>query len=634
MRIKFFKIILISLLMISSSIFITGEAEKSDDSKCKLVMNNLDNKDSESKKEEKVNIDYTKTIWDLSSLYKSDKQWKSELQSFRKDTKELKNYIGKVTKSETHLAFALDIKEKLDIRINKLCSYPKLKLDINKDSYKYLDMNEEVKKVYKEYMSICSNLELEILKLSDKDYNKFISNNKISKKYGMYINDIRRNKDHYLDDEEEALLNNTSALANLPGNAYDLFRNMDKKTGLTPGEYATEIESTDRSSRKNAYTGEFIPYNDNINTLSALLIGQVKKNIFYSTSRGYDSSLDMYLKSDDIDKKVYNELIDTVSKHTDSLHKYINLRKKVLGLDKVYYYDMFVPIVEPVDNNITYDKAQTMVYSAMSPLGEEYADIIYKAFNEKWIDVYSNDNKVSGGYCLSVYDNHPYVLLNYNNSLGSVSTLSHELGHAIYEYLSCKNQNYFNSSPSIFTHEVASITNEALLYEGLIKGARNDKEKAYYISEYLDLIKNTLYTQTMYAEFEKTIHEMVESNKNVNALVLNDIWGQLLKKYYGNSYEVDQLSMVGWSRIPHFYNSFYVYKYATGCSAGITFAQSILKDNGAENYMYFLKKGGSNYPLKILKDSGVNLTSTKPMENTIKRFDDLVKELEEILAKQ
>lgn len=634
MRIKFFKIILISLLMISSSIFITGEAEKSDDSQCKLVMNSLDNKDSESKKEEKVNIDYTKTIWDLSSLYKSDKQWESELQSFRKDTKELKNYIGKVTKSETHLAFALDIKEKLDIRINKLCSYPKLKLDINKDSYKYLDMNEEVKKVYKEYMSICSNLELEILKLSDKDYNKFISNNKISKKYGMYINDIRRNKDHYLDDEEEALLNNTSSLANLPGNAYDLFRNMDKKTGLTPGEYATEIESTDRSSRKNAYTGEFIPYNDNINTLSALLIGQVKKNIFYSTSRGYDSSLDMYLKSDDIDKKVYNELIDTVSKHTDSLHKYINLRKKVLGLDKVYYYDMFVPIVEPVDNNITYDKAQTMVYSAMSPLGEEYADIIYKAFNEKWIDVYSNDNKVSGGYCLSVYDNHPYVLLNYNNSLGSVSTLSHELGHAIYEYLSCKNQNYFNSSPSIFTHEVASITNEALLYEGLIKGARNDKEKAYYISEYLDLIKNTLYTQTMYAEFEKTIHEMVESNKNVNALVLNDIWGQLLKKYYGNSYEVDQLSMVGWSRIPHFYNSFYVYKYATGCSAGITFAQSILKDNGAENYMYFLKKGGSNYPLKILKDSGVNLTSTKPMENTIKRFDDLVKELEEILAKQ
>lgn len=632
MGIKFAKIFLISLLIITSSICVTSKAEEFSDSVITSSANSLDENDDNPKEEKK--IDYTKTSWNLESLFKSDDQWKKELKAFRKDTKELKNYIGKVTKSETHLAFALDIKEELDIRLNKLCAYPKLKLDTNKNSYNYLDMNEEVKKAYKEYSFICSKLELEILKLSDKEYNKFISNNKIKKKYGMYMNDIRRNKDHYLDDEEESLLNNTSALASLPSNVYDLFRNMDKKSNLTPSQYASEIECFEREKRKAAYKSEFIPYNDNINTLSALLVGQVKKNIFYSSSRGYDSSLDMYLKSDDIDEKVYNSLIDTVSNNTKSLHKYIDLRKKVLNLDKVYYYDMFVPIVEPVDSNITYDKAQTMVYSAMAPLGEEYADIIYKAFNERWVDVYSNENKVSGGYCLSVYGNHPYVLLNYNNSLGSVSTLSHELGHAVYEYLSCKNQNYFNSSPSIFTHEVASTTNEALLYEGLIKGARDDKEKAYYISEYLDLIKNTLYTQTMYAEFEKTIHEMVESNKNVNALVLNDIWAGLLKKYYGNSYELDQLSMVGWARIPHFYNSFYVYKYATGCSAGVTFAQSILNNNGAENYMYFLKSGSSDYPINILKNSGVNLTSTKPILNTIKRFDDLVKELESILEKE
>ena len=492
-------------------------------------------------------------------------------------------------------------------------------------------MNEDSKKVYKEYANICSDLELEILKLSDNEYKKIISNNKVKQKYAMYLKDIRRNKEHYLDDEKENLLNNTSAIASLPGNVYDLFRNMDKKSSLTPGEYATKIESSNRDDRKAAFKSEFIPYNDNINTLSALLIGQVKKNIFYSSSRGYESSLNMYLKSDNINDDVYNSLIDTVSKNTKSLHKYMNLRKKVLNLDKIYYYDMFVPIVEPVDSNIPYNKAQTMVYSAMNPLGEEYADIIYKAFNENWIDVYSNENKVGGGYCLSVYDNHPYVLLNYNNSLGAVSTMSHELGHAVYEYLSSKNQNYFNSSPSIFTHEVASTTNEALLYEGLIKGSRNKQEKAYYISEYLDLIKNTLYTQTMYAEFEKTIHEMVENNKNMNALVLNDLWSQLQKKYYGDSYEVDTLSMVGWSRIPHLYNSFYVYKYATGCSAGITFAQSILNDDGAQNYMYFLKRGSSKYPIELLKESGVDLTTTKPIENTIKRFDELVKELETLL---
>ena len=631
MGIKIIKIILISLLITTSSFFISSEASSYKDYKL-IDTISYKNKDEELNQDKKTNdIDYSKTVWDLKSLFKSDEKWESEVKSFRNDIKELKNYVGKVTKSETHLVFALDIKEKLDIRLNKICAYPKLKLDINKDSYKYLDMNEDSKKVYKEYANICSDLELEILKLSDNEYKKIISNNKVKQKYAMYLKDIRRNKEHYLDDEKENLLNNTSAIASLPGNVYDLFRNMDKKSSLTPGEYATKIESSNRDDRKAAFKSEFIPYNDNINTLSALLIGQVKKNIFYSSSRGYESSLNMYLKSDNINDDVYNSLIDTVSKNIKSLHKYMNLRKKVLNLDKIYYYDMFVPIVEPVDSNIPYNKAQTMVYSAMNPLGEEYVDIIYKAFNENWIDVYSNENKVGGGYCLSVYDNHPYVLLNYNNSLGAVSTMSHELGHAVYEYLSSKNQNYFNSSPSIFTHEVASTTNEALLYEGLIKGSRNKQEKAYYISEYLDLIKNTLYTQTMYAEFEKTIHEMVENNKNMNALVLNDLWSQLQKKYYGDNYEVDTLSMVGWSRIPHLYNSFYVYKYATGCSAGITFAQSILNDDGAQNYMYFLKRGSSKYPIELLKESGVDLTTTKPIENTIKRFDELVKELETLL---
>ena len=631
MGIKIIKIILISLLITTSSFFISSEASSYKDYKL-IDTISYKNKDEELNQDKKTNdIDYSKTVWDLKSLFKSDEKWESEVKSFRNDIKELKNYVGKVTKSETHLVFALDIKEKLDIRLNKICAYPKLKLDINKNSYKYLDMNVDSKKVYKEYANICSDLELEILKLSDNEYKKIISNNKVKQKYAMYLKDIRRNKEHYLDDEKENLLNNTSAIASLPGNVYDLFRNMDKKSSLTPGEYATKIESSNRDDRKAAFKSEFIPYNDNINTLSALLIGQVKKNIFYSSSRGYESSLNMYLKSDNINDDVYNSLIDTVSKNTKSLHKYMNLRKKVLNLDKIYYYDMFVPIVEPVDSNIPYNKAQTMVYSAMNPLGEEYADIIYKAFNENWIDVYSNENKVGGGYCLSVYDNHPYVLLNYNNSLGAVSTMSHELGHAVYEYLSSKNQNYFNSSPSIFTHEVASTTNEALLYEGLIKGSRNKQEKAYYISEYLDLIKNTLYTQTMYAEFEKTIHEMVENNKNMNALVLNDLWSQLQKKYYGDNYEVDTLSMVGWSRIPHLYNSFYVYKYATGCSAGITFAQSILNDDGAQNYMYFLKRGSSKYPIELLKESGVDLTTTKPIENTIKRFDELVKELETLL---
>ncbi|MGL5313406.1 MAG: oligoendopeptidase F [Peptostreptococcaceae bacterium] len=589
--------------------------------------------DNEQKKVEKgSNIDYTKTYWNLHALFKSDEEWKKELEKFNKDSKELKNYVGKVTKSPTHLSFALDIKEKLDIRVNKLYGYIKLKQDVNKNSYKYLDLSENMNRVYKQYAGICSDLELEVLKLSDKDYEKFVSNKKINKKYGMYLSDIRRCRDHYLDDTSEHLLSNTASISSLPGEVYELFRNMDKRTNLNPSQYATAMESYDRNNRKAAYQEEFVAYNDNINTLAGLLIGQVKKNVFYSTERGYKSSLDMYLKSDDIDEKVYDKLIDTVNNKLGSLHKYINLRKKVLKLDQVYYYDMFVPIVEPVDSDITYDKGQGIIYAALSPLGKEYGDIIYKAFNERWIDVYSNDDKVSGAYCMSVYDGHPFVLLNYNNTLSSVSTLAHELGHACYEYLSSKNQNYSNARPAIFTHEVASTTNEALLYEVLIRNANNDKEKAYYITQYLDLIKNTLYVQTMYAEFERTVHEMMEEGKNLNALVLDDIWGQLLEKYYGKDYKLDQLSKVGWSRIPHFYNSFYVYKYATGCSAGVSFAQDILK-NGSDNYTEFLKKGGSDYPVNLLKSSGVNLTSTKPVEDTIKKFDSLLDELEKLISK-
>ena len=597
-----------------------------------MVNDEEKNNEENDKAENKSKIDYSKTSWSLQNLYKSEDEWNNELKKFTSDTKELKNYVGKVTKSKTHLYFALDIKEKLDIRLNKLYGYVKLNQDTNKNSYKYIDMKENINRVNREYSNICSDLELEILKLSDKEYNKFMEDKKLNKKYGMYLKEIRRSKDYYLDEKSERLLANTSSISSLPGQVYELFKNMDKKTNFNSAEYKTALESSDRNERKSAYQNEFIAYNDNINTLSGLLIGQVKKNVFYSSERGYKSSLDMYLKGDDIDEKVYNKLIETVNDNMESLHKYVSLRKKVLNLDKVHYYDMFTPMVEAVDDNLTYDKAQGIIYSALSPLGKEYGDVIYKAFNEKWIDAFANDNKVSGAYCLSIYGNHPYVLLNYNNSLGSVSTLAHELGHAVYEYMSSKNQSYFNSNPSIFTHEVASTTNEALLYEMLIKNSENDQQKAYYITQYLDLIKDTLYIQTMYAEFEKTIHELVENNKSINALVLDDIWGQLLTKYYGKDYELDQLAKVGWSRIPHFYNSFYVYKYATGCSAGVSFAQDILK-NGSDNYINFLKKGGSDYPINVLKDAGVNLTSTKPIEDTINKFDSLVKELEKLVSK-
>ena len=617
---------LLKILLIFSLLFSIYNFRNDIYDECVTVFAQNDKDEDEPKKE----IDYSKYCWNLYTLYKDDNAWKRDLKKFNHDMKELDNYVGKITKSKTHLYFGLGVKEKLDIKLNALSAYAKLKKDLNKNSYEYLNMTEEIKKSYSRYNNIISQLELEILKLPDKEYNEYLSDRKINAKYGMYIKEIRRNKKHYLDDKSEDILSNLSFINGLPSNIYDLFRNMDKKSNITPSEYENAMESGEREKRIEAYRTEFLPYNDNINTLAGLLGGQVNKNVFYSNVRNYDSALQMYLDSDNVNEKVYKRLIKTVGDNTDSLHKYINLRKKVLKLDKIHYYDMFVPIVSGPEDIIPYDKAQSIVYSALGPLGEEYEDIVYKAFNERWIDVYSNENKVSGGYCLSVYNNHPYVLLNYNSSIGGVSTLVHELGHAVYEYLSAKNQNFYNSSPSIFTHEVASTTNEVLLYENLIKNARNNKEKAYYISMYLDFIKNTLYTQTMYAEFEDYIHESVKNNKQLNALVLNDKWSMLLKKYYGEDFEVDSLAMVGWARIPHFYNSFYVYKYATGCCSAVSCAQDILK-NGPDNYLDFLKKGGSDYPLNLLKSNNIDLNSQKPIKNTIDKFDKLVDELEKLL---
>ncbi|CEO16302.1 oligoendopeptidase F [[Clostridium] sordellii] len=588
----------------------------------------------EDKNKEPINKEIKKktinTSWNLSKLYKNKNDWKSNLKSFNKEIKELENYIGKVTKSNKHLLYALKIKESLDSKIESLYAYVSLNRDINKKSYEFIEMDKEIDKSYKKYDLICSQLEREILSLPDKEYKNLINDKNVFNKYGMYLNDIRRNKDHYLKSDEEKLLSNIGDISQLPKEVYDLFINMDKKSSLNPSQYSTAIESMNRDERKRAFENESVLYNDNINMLSGLFIGQVKKNIFYSDVRGYKNSREMYMSGDDINPKVYDSLINTVNKNLDGLHKYISLRKKVLNIDNIHIYDMHNPIIEPVENNITYERAQEIIYAALNPLGKEYGDVLYKAFNERWIDVYSSDNKVGGAYSLSVYNTHPYILMNYSGNLDSVSTIAHELGHAVYSHMSAKNQNYLNSKPSIFTHEVASVTNEALLYEMLIKNVENKNEKAYYLTQYIDLIKDTLFTQTMYAEFENLIHSKLEKGENINVLVLNDVWGDLLKKYYGKDFHVDQLAKVGWSRIPHFYNSFYVYKYATGCSAAISFSQDILK-NGPENYLNFLKKGGSDYPIDLLKQSGINLYSNKPIDQTAEKFNKLVLELEKLI---
>ncbi|MGN1032312.1 MAG: M3 family oligoendopeptidase, partial [Intestinibacter sp.] len=348
------------VIIIFSLIFITGVFYRINkfDQKEEIytqVASSFDNQESKNEDDEQSNYKYV--TWNLQDLFKSDDAWEKELAKFENDIKELENYTGKITKSKTHFMSALKIKEKLDIRIDKLYAYAKLKRDINKDSYKCLDMIDKVNKVDSRYSKISSDLELEILKLSDSTYDKYLKNSKVNKKYKTYLEEIRKSKDHYLDEKSEDILSKLGNITSLPSNIYDLFSNMDKNSKNSPSEYSNKIKSTDRNTRKDAYTNEFIPYNDNINTLSGLLIGQVNKNVFYSSVRKYNSSLDMYLSDDEVDPKIYNNLIDTVNKNKDSLHKYVSLRKKLLNIDKVHYYDMFVPIVQADNSDIPYGEA-------------------------------------------------------------------------------------------------------------------------------------------------------------------------------------------------------------------------------------------------------------------------------------
>ena len=362
-----YKIITIIIVVILfSTVALKKEIDKSIEIVNEKITETMNDTSKEEKSKEEVNKKTKYTSWNLGDLYKSNSEWEKSLKRFNRDTKELKNYVGKVTKSSKHLLYALNIKEDLDSKIEKLYAYVSLNKDVNKKSYEFTNMEKKLDEVYKVYSSICSDLELEILKLSDKEFKDITRNSKISSKYKIYLNDIRRNKKHYLKANEEELLNGVSDITTLPKNVYELFVNMDKKSSLNPSQYSIVLESENRETRKKAFESESVLYNDNINMLSGLFIGQVKKNIFYSNARGYKNSREMYLSGDNIDTKVYDELISTVNKNLDTLHKYISLRKKVLNLDKVYSYDMYTPIVNPVDENISYDKAQGIIYSALN----------------------------------------------------------------------------------------------------------------------------------------------------------------------------------------------------------------------------------------------------------------------------
>ncbi|MEZ0536630.1 oligoendopeptidase F [Caldicellulosiruptoraceae bacterium PP1] len=582
--------------------------------------------------------------WNLEDIYPTYDKWEQDFKTVQTTyIPKFKNYQGKLNNSKALLE-CLQLRDKMMRLTEKVYVYANMKADENQADNKVNEMRSRSETLYSNALASVSFIQPELLSLPEKTLKSYLSDKQLSE-YKQYLDSVIKQKAHTLSKEGEELLANLSDLASSPKAIYDQLKLADmtfpkikdekgNEIQLSQGSYGRYLESKDRDFRKRAFEGIYSSFDKVKNTLAATLNAEVKKNIYFAKARKYNSALEAALDSEFIPRSVYDNLVKAVNNNVKYLHKYVDLRQKVLKVDKVHIYDMYVPLVENYEMNIPYEDAKKLILKGLNPLGKDYINNLQNAFDSRWIDVYETENKYSGGYQWGSYDTHPYILMNYDDTVDSMLTVAHELGHAMNAFYTNKTQKYINSNVPIFTAEVASTTNEFLMLNYMIKNAKSDDEKLYLLNSLIENIRGTVYTQVMYAEFEKTIHERVEKGEALSAETLNNIWKDLMVKYYGQNFEVDPLAPLWWSRIPHFYMNFYVYKYATSMAAANEIVKNLNNQKNIDKYIEFLKAGSSDYPINVLKKAGVDMTSTKPVDNLLQYFGQLVDEMEKILSKE
>ena len=533
--------------------------------------------------------------------------------------------------------------EEVSRKLEKIYYYAHLNYDADTLDEKYKVMTNKVSDLFTKYNELSSFVVPEILKLDEEKLNTFYKEEEKLEDYRFSIENIYRFKNHTLDEEKEKMLSNLSKCLSNPEETYEALTDSDfeydyitdekgNKVKFNESNYSLFIKSKDRSVRKRAFEMLHNKYKKYIRTITSTYKGEVETNVVLAKIRNYDSAISASLYSDNVPVDIYNNLIKVVNDNMDALYDYYDLKKEILSLDRLHMYDTYVEIINKIDKKYSFDEAKEIVMEALSILGDKYIKNLKKAFDEKWIDIYHSKGKRSGAYSSGNFDVNPYVLLNFEGTLNDVSTLAHELGHSMHTYLSCKNNPYQYSSYEIFVAEVASTVNELLLANYMLKNSKNKEEKLAVINHILDLYKATLYRQTMFAEFEKETHKLREKGEVLTSDLLSNTYYNLVKKYFGPNVLCDDLIKYEWARIPHFYYNFYVYKYATGISAASYIVDGILnnKEGALENYMKFLKSGGSMYPLDELKIAGVNLNSKSVILSAIKTFEKYLKEFKDI----
>ncbi|WP_353893696.1 oligoendopeptidase F [Proteinivorax hydrogeniformans] len=585
----------------------------------------------------------SKYKWQVEDIYESWDKWETDYRNVVINLKKFADFKGNLNDGKTLLE-CLQLRDELAEKLGKVFTFTSLKRDEDTSNTEHQNYYQKAESLYSQAMTATSFITPEILSLGEEKVTKLMEQEPKLKFYDFYLENILREAPHTLSIEEERLLSLSQELNNGPASVFGMFNNADiqfplvtdengEKVELSHGRYVKFLMSKDRRVRKEAFEAMYSTYEKFKNTLAANYSARIKGDIFYAKARKHNNSLDAALFPDNIPEAVYYNVVDTINKHIKSLHRYVSLKKKMLGLDKLHMYDVYTPLASNISMDIPYEEAKKMVLKGCEKLGDEYTSIMKKGLEEGWVDVYENKGKRSGAYSSGSYGTKPYILLNYDDTLNSTSTLAHELGHSIHSYLSQKNQPFTYSRYNIFAAEVASTVNEALLNDYLMK-TNNDKEKRFYIiNQYLEAIRGTVFRQSMFAEFELKAHELVEEGNPVTAEALQQLWIALNEKYFGPDAVIDEPISMEWARIPHFYRSYYVFKYVTGFSAATSIAEDILQDkpNAIENYMSFLKGGGSDYAMNLLKNAGVDMTEPDPIEKTIDVFNRLMDELEELI---
>ncbi|MFW2487040.1 oligoendopeptidase F [Clostridium chromiireducens] len=592
---------------------------------------------SELKKREEIE---DKFKWNIDKVYKNIEDWENDFEELKKEAVKLREFSGKLTNGESILEyFALN--EKISRKAETLYVYAHLKYDEDTSNSTYQSLMSKVDIYMAELASYTAFFVPEILSLDDKFIEDEINRVEGLKPFKFLIEDILKEKPHILSKEMEELLAAASDCLDAPSAIHSILTNADMTFGkiededgneveLTEGNYSSFIRSKNKDVRKAAFERLFGEYEKLKNTLATSLTASIKTFNFSSKVRKYNSALEASLKPNNIPLEVYKNAVKVINDNLNSLHRYVQIKKKLLGLDEIHMYDLYVPVIEIPKEKIEFNEGVNIVLDALKPLGTEYLDIFKSGVNDGWIDIYENKGKRGGAYSWGGYDTMPYVLLNYNNELGDVSTLAHEMGHSIHSYYSRKEQSYYYANYTLFCAEVASTTNESLLIHYLIEKETDQKKKLYLINQELEQIRTTVFRQLMFAEFELYTHETLEQGIPLTAEDYNKAWHDLNVKYFGNEIIIDKEIDVEWSRIPHFYSDFYVYQYATGYAAASAFSKDILegKEGAVEKYKGFLKAGGSDYPINILKNAGVDMTTNVPIEATIKRFNELLDMIE------